>query len=161
MEPIAIYEASSFEFRGRAELYADSVRAVGTIFLSADYDTTIPLSTPQPRFECIKMRSRFFGVGSYMLRIGVVGASVLVTEFKLNPLGIAIFVLGCIGGTGLALTLATVRKTEHARFLTEGGMPALDIVRSGKDQERFEEFVNLLVEQIKMAHSRGQLRELW
>jgi hypothetical protein len=149
MDPIATYEGSTLEFRGRAELFSDSIRLTGTVFLRYDYDTTYPLRTLQPRIDRFKMRSGTFSIGLALLLFAVVGTSILVFTFKINPLNFEVGLVGIFIPVGLLFAMAGWRKKEYAYFLTEAGIRAFAIVRSGKDRERFEEFTELIVEQIR------------
>ncbi len=86
-----------------------------------------------------------------MILVGFIGVSILVAGFKLDPFGFAVGLVGSIGLAGLALSLATMRKTEFARFVNEARVVVLDIARSGKDRNRFQEFTGLVVTQIRKA----------
>jgi hypothetical protein len=81
MEPIATYEASTLEFRGRAELFADSVRLTGTVCCHGDYDMTIPLTTLQPRITRLRMRGKYFPLGLALMAFGIIGATILAASF--------------------------------------------------------------------------------
>jgi hypothetical protein len=151
-ELIATYEAVWFDGRCRFELFADSVRATGSIFLRGDFETAIPLATLQPRFERLRFRSRLFGASFGMIAAGFIGASVLITGFHLDPFSLPVGLVWGVGLSGLISCLATAHKTEFARFLTNGGFPALDIARSGSSLD-FEKFVEMLVEQIQLEKS--------
>ena len=56
-----------------------------------------------------------------------------------------------LGLCGFLFSLATWRMVEFAGFESDAGVVVLAIAKKGPDQERFDEFVNLLLEQIKQA----------
>src|SRR5262249_12666342 len=131
-----------------------SIRVSGSRTLQSNVDTTIPLSRIDPRVIRLHIRHPAFWWGFGGALVSFIACEVLVSGFKLSPFESAFGLLFGVGLSGVALCLATLRKTEFARFESDAGVPVLDIARAGPDRERFDDFVNRLLEQIRAARSQ-------
>lgn len=147
--PIATYREVRFDGKRRFDLFSEEIRVSGSVTMQSDLDTTIPLSRMDPRLIKLRVRNNVFWVGLWMAIAGFVGAVILVEGFRLDPFGIAPGLIGSIGVAGIALSCATLRKTEYARFESDAGVPVLDIARSGPDVASFNDFVDRLLKQIR------------
>jgi hypothetical protein len=153
---LAVYESVFFEGRYRYELEGDSLHVVGKAFLHNEVDVTMPLSNLQTRVDRLRVRSKNFFGGLWMITIGVIGYAVLIEGFKFPWHELPVNLVGGIAVSGLGLCLATLRKTEFAQFVNESGMPMLLIAKTRGHAEEFERFVDLLVAQIKLNKSQAR-----
>ena len=64
--------------------------------------------------------------------------------------------LGFMGFVGVILMLATARKVEWIRFGTDAGVVVLDIARAGKEKDKLDDFVEVLISQITTARKRAE-----
>jgi hypothetical protein len=155
MDAIATYDSRWLEGRFYIELTAESVRVQGSYALgNRRVETAIPLASLQPRVERLWVRSRLFSFGLWCVVIGFVGSWLLTKQFRMSPydpLPGMVFVFGVVG---LFVMGFTFRRTEFARFVSTGGVPELDVARSGAKAD-FEEFVAKLVSAISTAHRRA------
>jgi hypothetical protein len=149
MQPLATYQAVWFDSRHTFELYPDAVRVVGVTFFQSSVDATVPLATLQPRVDRVWRRSGAFLGGIYLLAFGLVGYGTLVEGFHMDSFGRAPGAIGVSALAGIIMALATARKTEFAQFVSDAGVPELTIARSGKTPDEFEEFVGLILTQIR------------
>jgi hypothetical protein len=150
MDILSVYEATWFEGKFKFELRADSIQATGTRFLHSQIDSTIPLSTLQPRFDRVWIQSKSFAGGLTLGLIGIVGYLLLVRAFQIDPLNPQAVLLGLVGAIGAMLTALTLRKQEYAQFMTDAGVPVLAIPRSARQgQGNFDEFVELIQARIQ------------
>lgn len=152
MEPIATYRGTWLEGSYRFDLFPDSLRAVGSVFLRSDEDATIALAGLQVRVDRLRVRSGLFDGGLWITLVTLIVCPVTVAALKLDPIGpwaglLASPVLG-----GLGLIFAAAKKQEFARFVTDGGLAAVVIPRT-QAADGFDEFINRVLEQIR--HCKG------
>ncbi len=157
VEPIAIYRESRFERRCRFDLFADAIRARGKTF-TTDFDTTIPLSRLHPEM----VRLRVYGVllysGFWIFMFGLIGLLVIgylvigsdprVPNSVSKP-------IGAIALTGLLTMVLGLRKIEIVTFVSDAGVPTLSIARTRRRGVEFEQFLTLLVEQIRRVRAEA------
>jgi hypothetical protein len=149
LEVIETYREVLFEGRRVFELRPDSVHVVGRVFLQSDFELTVPLAQLRPDYQVLRERSRSFWNGLGIMLFGAIGAELLVEGFQFDRFGYVPVLLALAGLSGILLSLATVRKTEYAVFTSDPGLPVLTVGRSGPDRDRFDQFVGLLVSQIR------------
>jgi hypothetical protein len=149
MEAIATYEGVWFEGRYTYELFPDSLRVVGTTFLRSNSDLTVRLAHLQLKVDRFWVRSRGFDTGLGMFTLGLIVYVILVSGFQMKPTNIAPGLAGIMAISGLIMSIATVRKTEFAVFVSEAGYPAVGIPRSSRDRGHFQEFVERVLEQVR------------
>lgn len=89
-----------------------------------------------------------FWAGFLMAIAGYIGWAVLISEFGLDPLGLASALVGSFGLVGTLLAVATFRKTEFAQFVTDAGVPAFAIARTRGSGADSDEFVESMLRQI-------------
>ncbi len=140
-KPLATYTEARFDGTRQFELFADRIRVTGAATLQSRVDTTIPLSRIHPQVIKLWVRNRVFWVGTWIATIGLISATLLVKGFNVDPFSYAPGALGVIGMSGIALCLATARMVEFARFESDAGVAVLDIARQGPDVERFDQFI--------------------
>ena len=151
MEPIATYRESRLERRCRFDLFADSIRARGQM-LTREFDVTISLSRLHPQFEQLWVYGTMLYSGLCVFVIGFVVLLFLVGDLKSN-------IPSAVGPTavaalfGLFLILTNLRKIKIVRFLSDAGVPTIDIACAGRGAARFDEFVALLIEHIQRARA--------
>jgi hypothetical protein len=152
-EPIATYREARFELRRRFDLYPDRIRVTGKGLYIGRFDTVIPLSILNPEPNWVWVRGQLFRYGVLALIFAVCGVVGRLAgggpEGLLSPW--AIGVLGGVAWLGLMLTLANIRRVEFAAFTRKAGVTALDIGRVGPQNEDFDEFLDLLIAQIRAA----------
>lgn len=155
MDVIATYDARWLEGRLRFALTADSVRIHGSYaFGTRRVETAIPLISLQPRVERLWVRSRAFTAALWLCSISFIGSMVLTREFRMSPFDALPGVMLILGFVGLILMGFTFRRMEFARFVSNAGVPQLDVARSAAKAE-FEGFVTKLVSAINTAHGRA------
>lgn len=156
MPVIASYDSRWLEGQFHLELTEGEIRIHGSQALGGRrVETAIPLRSLQPRVERFWLRSRLFNVGLSITFLGPVAAWLLVMQFRMSPYdplpGLAL-VSGAIGPLLMAFTF---RRIEFARFVSTGGVPALDVARSG-DTSQFENFIAALLAAITEAHRASE-----
>jgi hypothetical protein len=132
----------------RFDLFPDSLRVVGSLFLRADEDATIALGGLQVRSDRLRVRSGLFGAGLWMMLGAMIGCPVAVATLNLNHFGFVAALLASPGLGGVALTLTALRKTEFARLVTDAGVAAVVIPRT-RAADGFDEFVDLILARIR------------
>jgi hypothetical protein len=125
---------------------------VGSLFLRADEDATIDLGGLQVRSDWLRVRSRLFGAGLWMMLGAMIGCPVAVASLNLDHFGFAAALLASPGLGGIGLTLAAVRKTEFARLVTDAGVAAVVIPRT----RAADEFVDLILARIRECKGRTE-----
>ena len=66
---------------------------------------------------------------------------------------LSIFALGILG---LVFALITGRRLEVARFITTSGVVGVDIIRAGRERDRFQSFVDAVTHQIQSRRTAEQ-----
>jgi hypothetical protein len=152
MEPIAKYREEWSGRRCTFELFADEVRVRGQT-PGSEFETTVPLASLQPRFERVWVYTYWFYSGIFVFLLGIVGLGVV--SFGLwKVVGNEGWELsGFFVGGGALIALWNARKVEVIRFLTDAAVPALEVVRAGKQEAEFDQFITLLLEHIKKART--------
>jgi hypothetical protein len=133
------------------ELYEDSISIVGTKTFETDFETTIPLVRIYPAVSRLRQRHRTFWAGAWVAVIGFIVYGMLIHSFGYDPIAEGPGICFGIGVMGIAMSLATLKKVEFARFDSDAGVAILDIARSGPDSEHFVAFVNQVLEQVRIA----------
>jgi len=149
MEPMAVYNEVRFDGKRRFELLSDAIHIDGSVILQSRFDTTIPLKQIAPHLTRLHIRHNLFWVGLLICIVALVACTTLVTGFDFGLSELVPTLLCAIAFSGLALSLATVRKIEFVRFNSDSGVAIIDIACSGPDRDRFEAFVNQVLEQIR------------
>ena len=156
MEIIASYEVAWFEGRCRFDLAPDSVQAAGTYFLQARFEASVPLETLQPRVDRLWKRSQGFWQGLRMTTLDYVGYVILVVGFHLGPnrvRGRHCWRHRHVGaparpGDGSQGAICPVRHRRRG--------PSVMVAESRQDKQRFEEFIGLVLRQIRASKSIGK-----
>ncbi len=152
-KPIATYEEARFELRRRFALFPDRIRVTGKGLYLGRLDAVIPLSILHPDPARQWVRGQLFRYGLFALFVAACWAASLSLgggpEALVRPWVVG--VLGSLALVGLLVVLANIRPVEFARFQTDAGVIALDVGRVGRQAEGFDEFVDLLIEQIQGA----------
>jgi len=148
MDPISTYVEVRLEGRRHYELFSDRVRVVGTS-LQADLDISVPLNLLSPRVVRFKLRRADFWTGLWLMLASFIVCSILISGFKLDPLGFGVGLTAIVGVGGGVLSATTAKKLEFARFESNVGLPLLDIAFTGKDRTAFDAFTEKIVAQIR------------
>jgi hypothetical protein len=109
----------------------------------------VSLRGVDPLYGIVRRRSSIAGPGALVL--GSVFAFLFVFGWfngrpEWYPIGAAIDAVLAV--VCLVTGIRFLPKTEYYAFQREGGGLAFDIARSGPDRERFEQFVNRVVERV-------------
>lgn len=154
-EPLTTYRDARLEYRRRFELYPDRVRVAGWGIWAGRFEGELPLTILLPNPTRQWTRGYFLRYGLTALFITACWSAAATAangpEVFLRPWVVG--VLGLLGWAGVMLTLASIRRVEHAYFLGEAGVIALDVSRSGREAADFDEFVDTLIEHIRAARS--------
>jgi hypothetical protein len=153
--PLATYKEVRFDGKRLFELNTDSIRVAGSTTFQSSVDTTIPLNRIDPRVARLQIRHSAFWGGLIVAVVGFIAYEVLVSGFGLDRFAKAPGLLLGLGLVGVALCLATARKTEFAQFESDAGVPVLNIARAGPERHDFDAFVRQVLEQICKARSGG------
>jgi len=148
VEPVATYKGTWLEGSYRFDLFPDTLRVVGSNFLRSDSDVSVALAGLQVRVDWLRVRSSLFGAGLCLFWVTLIGCPVAVAALQLDPLGLAAGLLASPGLAGLAMTLAAVRKTEFARFVSDAGVDAVVVPRT-RAGDGFEAFIDRVLAQIR------------
>jgi hypothetical protein len=155
MDWIAEYREARIECKRHFELYEDFVRVRGSFSCASDFDVTIKLRNLLPEFGRIRLRSKLFVVSMWECIIAAIVYAILISGLKMEPFGHVPGLVLMLATAGAIMMIVTFRKVEYASFKTEAGVTVLDIGRCGPDKERFEEFVEMVVRQIRKARQDG------
>jgi hypothetical protein len=157
-EPLAQYNEVRSDGKRHLKLHADRVFVEG-VSGQGRFEDNVYLADLRPEPGKLWLRGRLFVLGIILLFLALVlciPIFVFITEgierpgstkyisFVLVLLSAAIFV--CFKG---------YRTIEYARFQSHGGIVLLDIANCGPDQHRFQEFIHLLTNQIRMAQTKN------
>lgn len=55
---------------------------------------------------------------------------------------------------GSVIILKTFRKIEFTQFQSKAGIPMLDVAKAGPEQAQYHQFVQLLIDQIRIANNK-------
>ena len=151
METIATYSELRFDGKRTFKLVADAVIVSGSATLTSEFQARIPLSSLAPNYSTLRFRNRSFWTGLWMVVISVIVCTILVSGFHMSWETIPPGMVACIGMGGFLLCLATGRKVEFIRFTTQAGVVVLDLARSGPERDKFDDFIDALTKQIRVA----------
>jgi hypothetical protein len=152
MELIAKYREEWSGRRCSFELFPGEVRARGQTPAS-EFETTIPLSGLQPRIDRLWEYGLYFYSGIICFVVSFVGLLVVaVGQWKEVPFGVYWVLIGT-GIVGVVFVVANLKKLEKVVFSSDAGVPMLMVVRAGKQEGEFDQFVALILEQIKKART--------
>lgn len=153
-QPLLTYTDVSLTRRQTLTLWSDRVGVAGSVLLGHDYQAAFPLKGISPYVQRVAMRDRLFGT---FLSLGVISTLVAAVCYQfpgfnldttlgqllLLPPLVSLIVCGC-----------TFKKVAFTQFLSPQGTLLFGVVKGGKEQERYEEVVARLVEEIKRAGER-------
>jgi len=151
--PIDTYSEVRFDGKRSFQLFADRVVVRGSVTLTSDFDTSIPLASLQVEPTRLHIRHRVFVGGLWIATVSSILVAILVGGFHFSFLDWPVWLPAGFGVMGLLFMAATVRKVEFVQFKSNAGVTVLDIARSGKDASRFDSFIETLRSQIKKAKS--------
>lgn len=151
MEPISTYSEARLEGTRTLTLFADKVVVKANVSLSADSLSTVDLKNLNPAPDSMRYRNPIFMKSFWCIGVGIFGLVFFIDSFWTKQwVPPVFFSLIAVGLGGLALTF---RKLEVIRFKNDAGFIVLDVVRSGKDAARMDEFVGLVITQIQAARA--------
>ena len=152
-ESLASYNEVRWDGKRRFELHADRVSVSGKGGGST-FETMVMLANLRPEPDKLWVRNRVFMLGIVMLLLSFVlfiGTVQSLQQNRQTP-GFPIMQPSLAVGlliVGLAICTQTSAKVEFARFQSNAGIVLLDVARAGPDRRKFQEFVELLVKQIR------------
>ncbi len=153
MESIATYSDRIVSAKRQFTLTPDAVLVSGSTISGTRFELHVPLDSLQSSRSRIFYRQSAFWAG-----VGLAGGAGFVLIILANLPGIewwSVPVLGIIalGVLGLAFALITGRRLEVARFITTSGVVGLDVIRAGRERDRFESFVDAVTHQIQLRRT--------
>jgi hypothetical protein len=150
MEPLATYSDRIVGAKRQFTLISDAVLVSGSTISGTSFELRVPLDSLQPTRSRIFYRQSAFWAG-VMLAGGAGFVLIILTNLPGLVDWRSVPVLGIItlGILGLVLALITGRKLEVARFITTSGVVGLDIIRGGRERDRFQSFVDAVTQQIQ------------
>jgi len=152
METIATYFEQRFDGKRSFTLLPDAVVVAGRTTFNSDFEGRIPLSSLDPNYNRLRVRSRSCWTGLWMAVIAFVVWQVLVNGIHMSWAATPAGMVACFGAGGFLLSLATLRKVEFIRFSTQAGVVVLDLARAGPERDKLDGFVEALTRQIGVAH---------
>lgn len=151
--PLATYVEKRFEGERTVELFEDRIAVRGKEYLGAEFEISVPIDTLSPHFVRLRFRSKTYNHSQWIFMISFVAVTMLTSYWKMS-LWSELPMLGVVlGGTGLALGIATRKRIEWIQFRTIAGVDSIAFAKAGKDAESFEAFAQRIVEQI--AHVKN------
>lgn len=156
MQPQMTYMETRFRGKRTFALYSDRIDVTGKVFLQSDFDVSIPLSELSPNFAKVKVRDGIFFHGLALFVGFLILYGILSSVFHARADNFIVCLIAFLPFTGLILMAATFRKVEFCRFKTHAGLYVLDVARSGREQARYDEFIEKLTEAIRLAQRTAQ-----
>jgi hypothetical protein len=155
VQPIATYRESQLQRTRLFVLGANRVLVKGRQRFGADFETPVDLVTLDPEFLVVRGRGPALKPGLVSLVVGLgTGVPFFTGIIEEGPL---VFGLCAIAMTltGVVLIAVSFRKLEMVRFRSAARpeLVLLDVIRSGPDRERFDDFVAALRNQIRIART--------
>jgi len=149
MEPIATYSDRIVSAKRQFTLTPDAVLVSGSTISGTRFEVRVPLDLLRPERSLIFYRQSAFwaGVG---LAAGAGFVLIIISNLPgIDWVSVPILSIIALGVLGLLFAFITRRKLEVARFLTTRGTVGLDVIRAGRERERFQSFVDAVSHQIQ------------
>ena len=149
MDSIATYSDRIVSAKRQFTLMPDAVLVSGSTISGTRFELRVPLDSLQPERSRIFYRQSAFWAG-----VGLAGGAGFVLIIITNLPGIEwvsvpILSIIALGVLGLLFAFITGRRLEVARFLTTSGTVGLDVIRAGRERDRFQSFVDAVTHQIQ------------
>jgi hypothetical protein len=157
-QPIASYKEACFPRKQSINLYGDRVHVTGSVFLSQDYEVTIPLSQLSGMTNRSHVRSQFFQAGIFL---AIITGIITITLYNIptsEPLTLLTKILFSLPFVGILLSLTAIKKIEVVHFTANEGFVLLSIRCAGPDKEHFAEFTKRLTQVIQDLKSIQPVR---
>ncbi len=151
MNPISTYSECSFNRACHYELYPDKLHVTGKVFLRNEFDVTFELKNLNPIHQKIKVRNNNFLAGLGMSSVSAILLLILVSVFHVKFDSLVFVIISCAIVAGLLFCASTIKKVEYYRFTNLSDINVLDIARTGKDRQKFDEFITQLVDAIRKS----------
>jgi len=156
MESIMTYSETRLNGQRYFELYPDKIRIRGKVFLQSDFDTTVPLGNLSPVFEKVRIRGQGFWGGLKLTVISFIALTIMASVSAIDFGSFITVLVACFLVTGLLICAVTFPKIQIYRFKNSAEIIALDIARSGKEKDKFDDFVDNIVACISQCKQQGQ-----
>ena len=128
-------------------LHSDRLVVHSRRFLGSEYEIPIFLIHVGPEYGILRKRSDVAGAGGLIL--ASIFTALLATEwFAGNSRFLPLGVLGVLALLCFWTGFRHIRKIEYYMFGTNYGANAFDIARAGPDRERFDVFVQRIIQTI-------------
>lgn len=148
MHAIAQYAERRHEGKRDFTLFDDRIQIRGKEYLGADYETTVMLKTLAPEFDRMRVRSKTFSAGLWLLLVPAILAFILVEGFGQPIFTGAPGMLSALALCGAFIILATLKKEAYVVFKSTSGVATLSIANEGKERVGFDNFVAAVQKQI-------------
>lgn len=151
MNKISEYFEANYLTRRHFELFDDEliITAKDAHFNKGIHK--IKLNIINPEFSEIHSRSQGFSTGLYLLIISLIFYYGTIFGPKKDAV---VCLMSLI--FGLIFFLFFLKRLKIARFLNTSGVVAFDIIKRGKSQNQFEDFVAKIVNQINLSKSNNK-----
>ena len=157
VELIATYTELTFFDKRWFTLYVDRLHIRRKISNGTEVEATLHLDRLNPEYGRGKQKSPWFGRAMWLFMFGVIlhlvttGPSTQLWSKPLPPIGG--LALACLFG-GIGGLLANFRSIEFCQFANRDGIVVLYLRRLGRDVAKHEEFLAVLVKQIREARQK-------
>lgn len=146
--PLATYVEKRFEGERTVDLFENRVEVRGKEYLGAEYKISVPLESLSPHFVRLRFRNKTYLHSLCGFAISLVAVMLLTSYWKMS-LWSELPMLGLvIGGSLLALGIATRKRIDWIQFRTVAGVDIIAFAKAGKDADSFEAFAQRIVEQM-------------
>lgn len=151
MEPIATYSEKRFEGSRKFELFEDKICIQGKICTKGDFELALDLKDLNPEYSIFRFRPKFWLSGVWIIIIPIFIAVFLSKAYKMTVEDFPMVLALIMPVVGIVLILATFKKVEFYSFRNSSEVTVLDIARSGKEVDKFDGFVEKLIDCIKAS----------
>ena len=151
MEPLATYSEKRFEGCRKYELFEDKIRVKGNVSTRSDFEVALDLKDINPEYSIVRLRSTFWVPGLCIIIISTIIAVILSKVYRMTVEDFWMGLTLVMPVAGIILILATFKKVEFYSFRNSSGLTVMDIARSGNEKDKFDGFIEKLIDCIKAS----------
>ena len=156
MEPIATYRERQWGFRRDLTLFPDHVRVEARWIDGRRATDRVRLASLDPAWFTLTRRHPWCRAAIALTLVAGGFAALIHYGRLLDALpGWSLWLAVGVAAAGILMAVATFPMTEYARFRAAGRPEVVlfDVARAGPDRDRFDRFVEQVIERIDFART--------
>jgi len=157
-DPIETYDERLLQVKRRFELYPDRIVVRARWLWRGTFETTVRLSTLDPRYRSFFIRNKLFKPSMLVLGAGLIIALLsgnLDDLRTLSPLPVTGMAIALVG---LALSWLTSRRIRFVHFPSREKGAGVDVGCAGREKANFDAFVSQVQRRIGKCAGGGAAR---